>query len=195
MSSSIYSRPIIPDISVNSITVDNGGSGYTSPPTVTIAQPPHGITAEATAVLTGDAVTAINLTINGKGYTTVPPVVITGGGGTGASATAVLTTLAADANILDPGLLIDSSLVGQNRGGVLRLLFSFEFGSSPAAISIKNQGQLKGILNADNTFNIVTDGYYRFDIDVETNDIVNISASESIQSIRELRAHLILFGA
>ena len=79
--------------SVASIAVTAGGSGFTSAPTVTIADPAVGSNvATATATLTGDAVTSIAVTFAGAGYGVAPTVTISGGGGTGATATATLTT-------------------------------------------------------------------------------------------------------
>jgi len=81
---------------IDSIDVINGGSGYTSVPTVTVVAPVSGITATATAVLgtvangTSDQVVSISLTLSGSGYTTRPNVTITGGGGTKATASANL---------------------------------------------------------------------------------------------------------
>ena len=58
---------------VTAITVRGGGSGYTSPPLVTIG--PGTTTATATAVLTGGVVTSITLTNGGSGYfaAAIPP--------------------------------------------------------------------------------------------------------------------------
>ena len=80
-------------LTVSTITVTSGGSGYTTAPTVTIADSaiPEG-TATATATLSGDAVASVTLTFAGFGYSTAPTVAFSGGGGTGAAATAVLTT-------------------------------------------------------------------------------------------------------
>jgi len=81
---------------IDSIDLINGGSGYTSVPTVTVITPAGGINATATAVLgtvedgTSDQVVSITLTLAGNGYTTRPNVTITGGGGTKATATANL---------------------------------------------------------------------------------------------------------
>jgi len=64
----------------------SGGSGYTSAPTVTIAAPAGGgITATATAVISGGKVTAINVTNPGSGYTSPPAVTLSGGGFTSAA--------------------------------------------------------------------------------------------------------------
>ena len=84
---------------VKTITVTNGGSGYTSVPTVTFSAGagtgPVSITAAGTATILGGKVTAIILTrdltgvtFNQEGqYASAPTITITGGGGTGATAT------------------------------------------------------------------------------------------------------------
>lgn len=59
------------------IAVKNGGSGYTTAPTVTISLG-GGTGATATATISGGKVTAINITNAGSGYTSDPTVTITG---------------------------------------------------------------------------------------------------------------------
>lgn len=73
---------------VATVVVDTGGSGYTTPPTVTFSAPQTagGVLATGTAVLTGDAVTSVTITAAGSGYTSAPTVTLTGGGGSGATA-------------------------------------------------------------------------------------------------------------
>jgi len=78
---------------VRSITITNGGSGYTSAPTVAIAAPSDGITATATATISGGAVTAITITNGGSNYNSVPSVTFSGGGGSSAAGTAVVSPL------------------------------------------------------------------------------------------------------
>jgi len=93
-----YGTNCWPDGSLVSVKVVSGGTGYTTQPTVTIAAPPAGgiqAVAEATIepLATGqlESITIDNV---GAGYETAPTVEITGGGGTGATATAT---------IVDPG--------------------------------------------------------------------------------------------
>jgi hypothetical protein len=75
------------------VTLTNGGTGYTSTPTVTItAAPGGGTNAAATAIVNGGIVTNIIVTNPGAGYVSTPTVTISGGGGNGATATAVLTS-------------------------------------------------------------------------------------------------------
>ena len=74
--------------SLESIIVKNGGSGYTSAPTVTING--NGTTqATATATIEDGKVTSISITGSGKRYTNVS-ITISGGGGSGATAIATI---------------------------------------------------------------------------------------------------------
>ncbi len=58
---------------ITSITVIDGGSGYTSVPTVTITGAGSGAT--ATAVLTDEVVTSITVNTGGSGFLTIPTVI------------------------------------------------------------------------------------------------------------------------
>ena len=69
---------------VNTITVVNGGTGYTSAPTITIGGAGTGATATATVV--SGIITAISVTDSGSGYNANTVVTISGGGGSNASA-------------------------------------------------------------------------------------------------------------
>ena len=68
---------------VASVTVTDGGSGYTSAPTVTI-----GGNATAVATVAGGRVTAITVTSAGNRYLSPPSITFSGGNGSGAAATA-----------------------------------------------------------------------------------------------------------
>lgn len=90
-----------------SATVTAGGSGYVTPPTVTITIPdfpsglapfPLGDQATATATISGGAVTAVNIVYGGWGYYQ-PEITFSGGGGSGAAASPVLSPL----NLLTAG--------------------------------------------------------------------------------------------
>jgi len=80
------------DSTLSTITINSGGTGYTSAPAVNLTG--GGFTTAATAVATvsGGAVTSITLTNRGEGYTTAPGVSFSGGGGGGANATASIVT-------------------------------------------------------------------------------------------------------
>ena len=79
-----------PTSSVRSITLTNGGSGYTTIPTVVFTGANTTI-ATATANLTPTTIASITVTAGGTGFTSAPTVVFTGGGGSGATATAAFS--------------------------------------------------------------------------------------------------------
>jgi hypothetical protein len=76
---------------IGGIYVLNGGSGYTSAPSVTIT-PAAGntptTTAVATAIVSGGQVVGFSITQPGAGYTGAPTITLSGGGGSGAAAAA-----------------------------------------------------------------------------------------------------------
>jgi len=74
--------------SIHRVVVTAGGSGYTSNPTVTITG--NGASATAAATVVGGAVTSISMSNIGSGYDEAI-VTITGGGGTGATARAIIS--------------------------------------------------------------------------------------------------------
>ncbi len=91
------------------LNITNGGSGYTSAPTVTFKGTGSGATANA--VVTAGSITSITIVSGGQGYTNPVTVEITGGGGTLASATATATSAekvwARVTKIVEDGLGID----------------------------------------------------------------------------------------
>ena len=66
---------------VQKIEVTNGGSGYTTPPSVTIDAPtgPRSVIAKAKALVENGKVTQIEVIRSGRGYETIPSVSISGG--------------------------------------------------------------------------------------------------------------------
>ena len=118
--------------SIASFTVTNGGSGYTSAPTVEITTDPFVSThtiylpliykSEASvspppSVPVGAAtlrVSAIALTNGGSNYTTAPTVDLVGGGGTGATAIANIGSIAA----YDPTPLMETWAKSDTKPGV-----------------------------------------------------------------------------
>ncbi len=77
---------------VAGVTSINGGSGYTSPPTVTFSGGGGGAGAAGVALISGGSVTGVFITNNGYGYTSAPTVTFSGGGATtDATGTAVLS--------------------------------------------------------------------------------------------------------
>jgi len=81
---------------VSDIKVTNGGSGYTSAPTVTIDSPTGpgiAVPAQATATVENGAVTLVTVRTAGSQYVGVPNVTFSGGGGTSAAATAEIDAI------------------------------------------------------------------------------------------------------
>ena len=65
---------------VEKVKLTNGGSGYTSPPTVTIAAPgtAWGVQATAVASIKNGSVDEITLVSSGRGYTSTPSITVSG---------------------------------------------------------------------------------------------------------------------
>jgi autotransporter-associated beta strand protein len=74
---------------VTAVEIDNAGTGYTTAPLVTIDPP--ALTATAIPDLTQGGVSGLTITRRGAGYTFAPTITFSGGGGSGASATAIVT--------------------------------------------------------------------------------------------------------
>jgi len=191
---------------VQSITFTNRGSGFTASDSITITGVTSGQADAALTVTTiaNNAVSSITLTNGGSGYISAPNITITGGGGSGGTAVGVFasrtTPIPATSNILTSDITIPASFVSPGGGGILRLYFSFAFTTSPATIQIFNNDTLKGNLNADNSENVIDNGYYRFDIDVESGDNINLqlligTGGGNVTTVNFIRGHLVQFGA
>ena len=118
--------------SVETITVTDGGSGYTSTPDVTLDAPtgPNGETATAFATIEGDSVASITIISSGSQYESTPSVIISGGGGSSASATANMADTYYTINSATPivsgitTLTLDENLI--NTVGVGSTVFFFQ---------------------------------------------------------------------
>ena len=77
-------------LQVKSVTVINGGSGYTLAPEVIVTGDADTQATMTATVNTAGVVTRINVITTGSGYTTTPTITISGGNGTGATAVVVL---------------------------------------------------------------------------------------------------------
>jgi len=84
---------------LSAITITDGGSGYTSAPTITFSGG-GGTQAGATATVSGGAVSAITITNGGTGFTSAPTVAFSGGEGSGATATATGMTVSTGRNFI-----------------------------------------------------------------------------------------------
>ena len=192
---------------VQSITFTNRGSGFTASDVIVITGVTSGQADSSLTVTTiaNDAVSSITLTNGGSGYTSAPAITITGGGGSGGTAVGVFasrtTPIPATSNILTSDIAIPASFVTPGGGGILRLYFSLAFNaSSIGAIQVFNNDILKGNLNADNSNFIETNGYYRFDLDVEAGDNINFQldaagTAVTVDTVNFIRGHLVQFGA
>ncbi len=83
------------------VNVTNGGSGYTSTPSVALTGG-GGTGAAGTAVVSG-VVTAVTVNNHGRGYASAPGITFNGGGGSGATATANMTGSVSSINISNGG--------------------------------------------------------------------------------------------
>ena len=121
-----------PDLQVRNVNVGNGGSGYTSAPTVSFTGG-GGSGATATATIDSDGrVNGVAVTNRGTGYTSAPTVSFSGGGGSGATATA--TTM----NVLEFNDTIGEILRVSNNdpydvGHADEVAFRVEFSSTEVA--------------------------------------------------------------
>lgn len=106
-------------------------------------------------------------------------------------------TPAANTSILTNDITFQSDEFSPGGAGLIRVWFSFLSGTSPFNVLISHKPSFADPvkLNADNSFNIVTQGFYRFDIPAKFGDAINIQASEILTGIPLLRFEKIVFGA
>ena len=105
---------------VSAVTIDAGGSGYTSTPTVNFSTPPAGGSRATGTAIMGDAgqVTGVVITNPGSGYITAPTVSFSRNfGGSGAIATATIDT-ATVTNLLTFTLAGTSSKLSGHYSGI-----------------------------------------------------------------------------
>ena len=87
---------------IQSVTVTNPGSGYKFPPLITFED--NSQLAQAEAVIDGREIVGLTLTSTGSNYLFPPIVVITGGGGTGATGHTTIVAGSVNSLVLDtPG--------------------------------------------------------------------------------------------
>ena len=72
---------------INTTTMLNMGTGYTSAPTVVVTANGNGTGAQLTANLTANYISSLNIVAGGAGYTTEPTISFYGGGGLEATCT------------------------------------------------------------------------------------------------------------
>ena len=133
---------------ITSVTVTNGGSGYTSVPTVTFSPAPSGgTTATGTAVGPFGTVGEVTVSTAGTGYTSAPTVTLSAPtAGATAAGTAVLQSGVASVTITDggnrynngPPTVIFGSSPGGTTAGAYAVLGSA--GSAVASVTIWRAG-------------------------------------------------------
>ena len=124
---------------VQSILVTNGGSLYTSIPTVTISSPSFGGTqATAFANIVNGVVTSISIVNAGSGYTTIPSITITpvAGDVTGSGATAVAVLAKNSVRISNAGAVIFTGDINAHGDFIQDGIGSITFGDSSIVSSI-----------------------------------------------------------
>jgi hypothetical protein len=124
---------------IYNIKITNGGSGYTSTPTVTINGDGYG--AAATATLVGGAVTGITITNTGSNYK-IATVTISGGGGSGATAYPVCSPVPAHGT--DPVRELGAYFIGVN----VRLEYQDGSGDFIVNNEFRQVGLIRNPLNA-----------------------------------------------
>ena len=134
---------------VTSVTLTNGGSGYTSAPTVTFSPAPSGgTTATGTAVGPFGTVGEVTVSTAGTGYTSAPTVTLAAPtAGTTAAGTAVLQSGVASVTVTDggnrynndpPTVIFGSAPSGGTTAGAYAVLGSA--GSAVASVTIWRAG-------------------------------------------------------
>ena len=161
--------PIDTSSKVISTTITNGGSGYTSVPTVAFSAPTSGVTATGVAVISGAAVTSITLTNPGDGYTTAPTISFSGGGGSAAAATATTASTSVRVRFKDHAMYSTSNNV--TISGVTSEV-------SPSALNGAITSGQTGTVNVDDSSNWPTAGYVKID-----NELIAYSSKPNTTSI------------
>lgn len=125
---------------VTGINITNPGMGYTAAPTVTLSA----VTVPATTevFLTGGSVLSADIISQGSGYAYAPTVVFTGGGGTGATGTAVLV----DGKVV--GINITNGGVGYTSAPTI----AFNTGANASAFATVTNGAITAITVTDGGF-------------------------------------------
>lgn len=89
---------------VGSVTITNGGAGYTSAPTVEFVGGGYSTKAQGIATISDGRVISIFVSVPGEGYTSTPTITLTGGGYTTiAEASAILSSKVISVSVIDGG--------------------------------------------------------------------------------------------
>ena len=110
----------------------------------------------------------------------------------------VNTPISPNSDILSNPITFEENELSPAGAGTMRIWLTFAFVAdvdSIISISTKPAFADPEQLNADNNFIIKSKGKYRFDIDIEQADQLQIRSSIQIDTILKLRFHKIVFGA
>jgi hypothetical protein len=121
---------------LTAIAVNTAGTYYSTAPVVTVAAPPASVTATATITLTGNNAFTITKVLSGSNYNAVPNVTLSGGGGSGATATASLGVTAQSFRIASGDKAYSAAPTVTITGGG---------GSGAAATAILTSGKVTGV--------------------------------------------------
>lgn len=106
--------------------------------------------------------------------------------------------IALDTKIFENDIVVTSEMLNGD-SGLFRLFWSFTTGSDyTLTITKKGAVDLLGFplkVNGDNSFVLLSDGYYRFDIGVKPGDLINMSSSVEITKVNDLQIQQIQIGA
>jgi len=109
-----------------------------------------------------------------------------------------MTPIALNTQILANDLVVTSSML-KGDSGLLRIWWSFTTGADyTITVTKKGAVDLLGFplkVNGDNSFVLMDDGYYRFDIGVMPGDLINLSSSVTISKVNDLQIQQIQLGA
>ena len=98
-----------PDLQVRNVSVGNGGTGYTSAPTVSFTGG-GGSGATATATIDSEGrVNGVAVTAHGTGYTSAPTVVFTSSSGSGATASSTMMNVLEFSNTIGEVLRVTNN--------------------------------------------------------------------------------------
>lgn len=122
---------------VTGVTITDAGIGYTAAPTVSIQS---FTTPAATEIfLAGGAVISANIGVQGTGYTGVPTLTFTGGGGQGAAGTAVVVD----------GKVVGINITNGGTGYTSAPTITFDAGNGAVAFATVTNGQISAITVTD----------------------------------------------
>ena len=113
-------------------------------------------------------------------------------------ATPAGTPIALNSKILENDIVVTKEMLAGN-SGLFRIWWSFTTGNDYVlTVTKKGAVNLLGFplkVNGDNTFVLLDDGYYRFDIGVKPGDLINLSSNVQITKVNDLQIQQIQKGA